>query len=92
MKFFYVGFNQFLIGGLFFFSTILVIFQIPYLFVFFYELIFGSYDIEISVYYFIRLVEYFYVVGLCFYFSGIVLILISDYLRAEKVENLKFEI
>ena len=91
-SFFFVGFNQFLIGGLFFFSTILVIFQIPNPFSFFYYIIFSSFDREISIYYFIRLVDYFYVVGLCFYFSGIVLILISDYLRAEKIENLKFEI
>ena len=42
--------------------------------------------------YFIRYVNYFYVIGLCYYFSGILLILISDYLRGDKIENIKNEL
>ena len=42
--------------------------------------------------YFIRFVNYFYVIGLCYYFSGIVLILISDYFNAEKRENIQYEL
>ena len=34
----------------------------------------------------------FYVIGLCYYFSGILLILISDYLRGDKIENVKNEL
>ena len=66
---------QFVIGGLFFISIILLVFQEPYVFSFFYN-IFSSDNNEIAIY-FIRYVNYFYVIGLCYYFSGILLILIS---------------
>ena len=75
---------QFYIGGLFFISIILLVFQEPYVFSFFYDIIFSSRNNEMSVY-FIRYVNYFYVIGLCYYFSGILLILISDYLRGDKI-------
>lgn len=36
-----------------------------------------------------KFVDYFYVIGLCFYFSGILLILISDYFPDINKENIK---
>ena len=85
--YFCAGIVQFFIGGYFFLMTILLNFQISYAFSFFYEHyenIFSLNNNEMFNYS-IRFINYFYVVvGLCFYFSGIVLIIISDYLRGEK--------
>ena len=85
---------QFFIGGHFFLMTILLNFQVSSAFSFFkekYKYIFSSDNNEMPIYT-IRFINYFYVIGLCFYFSGIVLILISDYLEGEKIENVKFEL
>ena len=97
-SYFLTGIIQFLIGGYFFLMTILLNFQVPYAFSFFYEnyeSIFSSDNNEVSIYS-IRFINYFYIIGLCFYFSGIVLILISDYLQGEvqgeNIENIKFEL
>lgn len=73
------------IGGLFFLSTILIIFQKRF-FSLFYTYIFHMDNEEINVY-FIRFLDYFYTIGLCFYFSGILLILIFDYFP--DIENIK---
>jgi hypothetical protein len=86
-----VGMIQFIIGGLFFISIILLVFQEPSFFSIFYGFISSSGNNEMSIY-FIRYVNYYYVIGLCYYFSGIVLILISDYLRGDKIENIKNEL
>ena len=89
-SFFLVGIIQFFIGGLFFISIILLVFQEPYVFSFFYNIIFSSDIKEMAI--LIRYVNYFYTIGLCYYFSGILLILVSDYLRGDKIENIKNEL
>ena len=85
---FFIAVIQFF-GGLFFLSTILVIFQIPFFFSLFYKLFFSAYMDEINID-FIKFVDYFYTIGLCFYFTGILLILISDYFP--DIENIKKEL
>ena len=73
------------IGGLFFLFTILIIFQeLP--FSLFYNLFFSEDKDEINTD-FIKFLDYFYTIGLCFYFTGILLILISDYFP--NIENIK---
>ena len=94
MLFFYYWYYSIFNWRVFLFNDNITEFSESIAFTFFYEYyenIFSSDNNEMSIYT-IRFINYFYVIGLCFYLSGIVLILISDYLDAEKIENLKFEL
>ena len=70
---------QFLVGGLFFLCTILINFRMSFLLPLFYNIcnFLFSENEDIN---FVKLIDYLYTIGLCFYFSGIFLILISSYL------------
>ena len=89
---------QLIIGGILFFTTILIIFRfdykllLPYYKNYFYFMcfiyIFAKDDGEdyFTIYYNLsEILSYIYLIGLCFYLSGLILIFICDYIPKQKI-------